>query len=263
MQEQLGLIDVYLRERLGTCEGNHARRLRRYITGSIQHFHEMGILSPVVGDFHSLREWIGTQSTREGKPYSKKSADEWATESRNFYNWLSQRRQINMCANEEREGLQDEPETPAVSENTSTGEENAAVSLEHEPVDVEPGNVEAHAMITGYEGQNEPLTDSVTEIKADTRYQSVEAVSQIVKSENKAKTQPRRGRKPKDEQERRSVKLSIYLTPKLYDGVEELASMLKQDVSEVVFTLLEDFVARNSEKMIAHQNFLASIGAIK
>lgn len=164
---------------------------------------------------------------------------------------------------QEREGLQDEPETPAVRENTSTCEENAAVSLEHEPVDVEPGNVEAHAMITGYEGQNEPLTDSVTEIKADTRYQSVEAVSQIVKSENKAKTQPRRGRQPKDEQERRSVKMSIYLTPKLYDGVEELASMLKQDVSEVVFTLLEDFVARNSEKMIAHQNFLASIGAIK
>ena len=72
-----------------------------------------------------------------------------------------------------------------------------------------------------------------------------------------------RGRKPKPECDRRSVKFSVYLTPRLYEGAKELASMKQQDLSDVIFSLLEGFVERNSDKLREHQNFLASLGEIK
>ena len=73
----------------------------------------------------------------------------------------------------------------------------------------------------------------------------------------------RRGRKSKPEADRRSVKISIYLTPSLYEGAEELAHMMKQDLSSVIFSLLEGFVGRNTDKLRAHQDFLDSLGVIK
>ena len=92
---------------------------------------------------------------------------------------------------------------------------------------------------------------------------SLEGVAQPEPVEVEPVQGVRRGRKSKPEADRRSVKISIYLTPSLYEGAEELAHMMKQDLSSVIFSLLEGFVGRNTDKLRAHQDFLDSLGVIK
>lgn len=76
-------------------------------------------------------------------------------------------------------------------------------------------------------------------------------------------TQVRRGRKEKPEAERRSVKMSIYLTQRIYDGLKTLAAATQQDISDVIFSLAEDFVTRNEDKIEATKNFFETLGTIK
>lgn len=76
-------------------------------------------------------------------------------------------------------------------------------------------------------------------------------------------TPKRRGRKSKPEADRRSVKISIYLTPSLYEGVRLLASARQEDISDVIFSVLDDFVDRNSDKISTVRDFFASLGVIK
>ena len=76
-------------------------------------------------------------------------------------------------------------------------------------------------------------------------------------------TQVKRGRKEKPESERRSVKMSIYLTQSIYDGLKTLAAATQRDVSDVIFDLAEDFVTRNEDKIAATKVFFDSLGAIK
>ena len=144
---------------------------------------------------------------------------------------------------QERESLQNEPETPAVMENTSTEEEEKATAF------LELSEIEPQHIHEPVEGQHAPITET-------------EAESEAI-DEPETPAQPRRGRKPKDEQERRSVKLSIYLTPKLYEGLKILASIKREDISDMVFSQLENFVERNSENVKKARNFFASLGVIK
>ena len=73
----------------------------------------------------------------------------------------------------------------------------------------------------------------------------------------------RRGRKVKPDAERRSVKISIYLTHDVYDGMRDLAAASKQDVSDIFFTLASEFVERNADKLNTVRSFFASLGVIK
>ena len=225
----LELVDEYLRERFENDElkSNYAKRVRRYLMRSIEHLNVGGILSPVESDFQNLEAWARTQLK------SVASVSEWVREAKKFYDWKFKRRQIKMFDEEhegqqERESLQVESETFAGNEDTSivSGEVTGIYEVSQD----EPVNVEAQVPITEAE-QPQP--------------------------------QARRGRKPKQEDERRSVKLSIYLTPKLYEGLKFLASAKGEDISDVVFTQLEDFVERNSENVENIRNFFASLGAIK
>ena len=75
--------------------------------------------------------------------------------------------------------------------------------------------------------------------------------------------QPKRGRKPKAAAEKRTVKLSIYLTPSIYEGMKTLASATQQDVSDIFFTLAEEYVTRNSDKVQDIRSFFARLGAIR
>ena len=229
----------------------YIHKVRNRITQSVNYFAERGITTPSEADFEALRAWLSMrEGKQQGKPISAKTVSEWLSTTRDFYDFVKEAQQLSLFDDEqeglqEREGLQNEPETPAVNDDTSTVQDEATAILEQphkEPVNHEcevqcdelqcgsPVNEEEHAPIT---------------------------------EDEQPKTQPRRGRRPKNEQERRSVKLSIYLTPKLYEGLKFLASAKGEDISDVVFTQLEDFVLRNSENVNNIRNFFASLGAIK
>ena len=70
-------------------------------------------------------------------------------------------------------------------------------------------------------------------------------------------SKPKRGRKPKNADERKTVKLSIYLTPSLFADLRDLAHYSQQDISDVLFGLVEDFATRNSEALLDYRSFLA------
>ena len=76
-------------------------------------------------------------------------------------------------------------------------------------------------------------------------------------------TKPRRGRKPKPDDERRSEKFSIYLTPALYEAMKDLAYFSRQDISDIFFSLAADYVERNRDKLDMFRNFLEQAGTIK
>ena len=126
---------------------------------------------------------------------------------------------------QERAGLQNEPETPAVSENTSTGEEKDTGILEHEPVDVDV--------------QDEPDTLSPT----------VEAVQE---------GQPRRGRKPKPEKTDR-VQLGTYVRGEIAEKLKKISEYTGLDVSSIIAGLISEFVERNEEAIKAREEAMRAL----
>ncbi len=75
--------------------------------------------------------------------------------------------------------------------------------------------------------------------------------------------QPKRGRKAKPDAEKRSVKISIYLTPEIYNGLKICAAISQQDLSDFFNQLASDCIERNSEAISAYQAFLDKFGGIK
>lgn len=116
---------------------------------------------------------------------------------------------------------------------------------------------------------NTGAVDSVSEpatraSEAESQTAESEALSSVdtsaVESED---LKPKRGRKPKPESEKRSVKLSIYLTPEVYEGMRTLAYATQQDISDVFFTLCEEYVSRNREQVNDIRSFFSRLKAIK
>ena len=219
----------------------YIHKVRNRITQSVNYFAERGITWPNEADFEALRAWLSMrEGKQQGKPISAKTVSEWLSTTRDFYDFVKEAQQLSLFDDEqeglqEREGLQNEPETPAVNDDTSTVQEEATAILEQpqiEPVNHEPVNVETEA-----QALHAPITE-----------------------DEQPKTQPRRGRRPKNEQERRSVKLSIYLTPKLYEDLRDIASYHRQDISDVVFEALEKLVVSEGDDIRAFHLFLASRG---
>ena len=64
-------------------------------------------------------------------------------------------------------------------------------------------------------------------------------------------------------EDRRSEKLNIYLTPRVYADMKALAHSVGQDISDIFFSLAEDFVARNRERLSAYRDFLAQAKPLK
>lgn len=91
--------------------------------------------------------------------------------------------------------------------------------------------------------------------------EQVEVIESVSDSEQQ---QPlKRGRKPKPENERRNVKISIYLTQGVYEAVKALAAGTERDMSDVIFEALEDLAERNSEQVKAYHDFLARFRGIE
>lgn len=108
---------------------------------------------------------------------------------------------------------------------------------------------------------NEPVEVQTSEAEVSDAEDVMDhdSVEQSIDNEQQVK----RGRKPKPDDERRNVKISIYLTGKVYESMKALAALSMQDMSDIFFTLASDFVERNAEKLNAAQDFLANLGAIK
>ena len=68
---------------------------------------------------------------------------------------------------------------------------------------------------------------------------------------------PRRGRKLKPDAEKRSVKFSIYLTPKVHEALRDLAASVASDISDLILIALEKFIENNDERLQAYRNFKA------
>ena len=142
---------------------------------------------------------------------------------------------------QEREGLQNEPETPAVSENTSTGEGGDTAILEDEPVEQE------HAPITGTDVQDEPVDVEVQD-EPDTLSPTVEAEQQ----------QTRRGRKPKPEKTDR-VQLGTYVRGEIAEKLKKISEYTGLDVSSIIAGLISEFVERNEEAIKAREEAMRAL----
>ena len=143
---------------------------------------------------------------------------------------------------QERAGLQNEPETPAVSENTSTGEGGDTAILEDEPVEQE------HAPITGTDVQDEPVDVEVQD-EPDTLSLPVEAVQE---------GQPRRGRKPKPEKTDR-VQLGTYVRGEIAEKLKKISEYTGLDVSSIIAGLISEFVERNEEAIKAREEAMRAL----
>ena len=216
-EEQLGLIDVYLRERLGGREDTYTKRIRNRITQSVEHFAERGITLPNEADFEALRAWVSLKEGKpKGKPISAKTVSDWVSDTENFYNWLRQRRQVNMFEDEqyvqEQESLQEQA-------GMSTGVGGATV------IEAEPDTLSLEAL-----PENEPLGQEHAPI--------TEAEQPQTRAEIKPKNKG--GRKVIDPNgEKRSEKLMLYLTPSRMEDLRDLASLYGKSIADYVISLID------------------------
>ena len=187
------------------------------------------ISKPTEGDIEKLKAEL---LVRGKKP---QTVANWLTMFRKFLDWncpnwrQPQEGEIEQMSlgfedEQERAGLQNEPETPAVSENTSTGEGKDTGILEHEPVDVDV--------------QDEPDTLSPT----------VEAEQQ----------QTRRGRKPKPEKTDR-VQLGTYVRGEIAEKLKKISEYTGLDVSSIIAGLISEFVERNEEAIKAREEAMRAL----
>ena len=214
MREQ---VEVYL-----GCSGKG----REALTTCAEILDAWCISKPTEGDIERLK----AELLAMGK--AKQTVANWLSTFRKFLNWRQtqegEAEQMSLGFDEqERAGQQNEPETLAVIENTSTGEEEDTAILEHEPVEQE------HTPITGTEGQDEPDTHSLP-VDAEPQAQA-----ETPKPKNKG------GRKVLDPNgEKRSEKVMLYLTPSLMDDLRDLAYMNRKSIADYVISLIE----RNNEQ---------------
>ena len=229
-EEQLGLIDVYLRERLGGREDTYTKRIRNRITQSVEHFAERGITWPNKADFEALRAWLSLKEGKpKGKPISAKTVSDWVCDTENYYNWLIQRRQANMFKDE-----QDVQEQAGMS----TGEESATV--------IEPQE-DTHSLPVEALSFNEPVNELMNE---ETHAPITEAEQPQPQPQAEAKPKNKGGRKVIDPNgEKRSEKVMLYLTPSRMEDLRDLASLYGKSIADYVISLIESDNERKQGKL--------------
>lgn len=110
----------------------------------------------------------------------------------------------------------------------------------------------------------EPVSsESVAVQEVTTEENTVSLSMDAVEPVNDTPVQHKRGRKPKAATEKRTVKLSIYLTPSLYSALDDLAHYDQREISDVIYGLIEDFTERNAEQLLDYRSFLARRKAIR
>lgn len=102
------------------------------------------------------------------------------------------------------------------------------------------------------------------EVEISTHEQEAEAeINTAQETEDKAISGATKGRKPKPAEDRRSEKLNIYLTPTLYQDIKDLAYFSKREISDIYFSLSNEFVERNRKILEEYREFAKNAGTIQ
>lgn len=230
--------------------------LNRYLDAGLEFFEARGIELPSEGDFSLWKEQLLTTL----KPNTVRH---YIREYRKFTDWCRQKGDRSMSL--DFEGTQPEV-TQGVHEQQTTPEDSASEATQgvHEPDTLEVTEAtEATQPVEFVEVEQPEDTPETTHTEGSLEVEPVTETMPEGALEFAEDTPKRRGRKSKPEADRRSVKISIYLTPSLYEGVRLLASARQEDISDVIFSVLDDFVDRNSDKISTVRDFFASLGVIK
>lgn len=241
-QEQ---IARYVAEYTGSY---NVKSLTTWITHGVGYFDALGVMWPNDTDYQGLKaEMLGTlPGVKKGTFISSGQADKRVAETRKFYEWLKQQ----------------EGETQQMNfEGTA---QQAEFELEGAEA-LQQGNIEP----VSREGVAEcadagASVQEITTEEEDSGSPSVATVEPVDESPaDDTPAQPKRGRKPKAAAEKRTVKLSIYLTPSLYSALDDLAHYDQREISDVIYGLVEDFTERNAEQLLDYRSFLARRKAIR
>ena len=214
-------------------------RLRNRINESIGYFESKGITSPREDNYLELNAWVSLKEGKpKGKPISKKTVADWVSCTRSYYNWKKGEKQMSLIFEETEATGANEPEgtEPQQGENEPKAE-----------------SVAVQEVIGADDGAD--VQEVTTEEKDTQAFSPVDTPEAEYITDTESK--PKRGRKPKNADERKTVKLSIYLTPSLFADLRDLAHYSQQDISDVLFGLVEDFATRNSEALLDYRSFLA------
>ena len=214
-------------------------RLRNRINESIGYFESKGITSPREDNYLELNAWVSLKEGKpKGKPISKKTVADWVSCTRSYYNWKKGEKQMSL--------IFEETEATGANEPEGTEPQLREKLPEAESVAVQE--------VIGADDEAD-VQEVTTEEKDTQAFSPVDTpeAEYITDTEQK----PKRGRKPKNADERKTVKLSIYLTPSLFADLRDLAHYSQQDISDVLFGLVEDFATRNSEALLDYRSFLA------
>ena len=226
---QIELIERIASETLR--KGERLSTVTKYMQEGVELFEKWGITRPKDADYQHLEVYYRDTGL-------KRSAAERRRITKRYYDWHVKPQQLMF--------------TDMQSE---TGKEHAMANLEHADA------------VRGVEGSGTgaPVVESISDVSVVES--EAEVAGQGVSTEREASSldngKHSRGRKPKPQTELRNVKMSIYLTQTVFEGIRDIAAMQRRDVSNVVFDALADLVAQNSAKLNAFQRFLAELDSIK
>ncbi len=239
-------------------------RLRKRINESIGYFESKGITSPHEENYLELNAWVSLKEGKpKGKPISKKTVADWVSCTRSYYDWKEGEKQM-LFKNEDISAQQAEIE-PEGAEALQQGEIEPVSSecVSSECVAAQEISIPAESeRVSEAEGADHGASvEEVATGRKDSGSLSVDTpqAEYITDTEQK----PKRGRKPKAAAEKRTVKLSIYLTPSLYSALDDLAHYDQREISDVIYGLVEDFTERNAEQLLDYRSFLARRKAIR
>ena len=270
-------------EYVAAYEGKSPKGLSTRLDEGIEYFEARGISLPSESD---IQAWSEEQKTRPGRKSgqtrSEATIKDYAREFRKFIDWCKQKGERSMTLDFEatQPVAEASPEdNMEVTEATEESEASLSAPVEatqpvheraseatqgvHEPESEATEATEATKATQPVEVEQPEDTPETTHSEGSLEFEPVTETMPEGALEFAEDTPKRRGRKSKPEADRRSVKISIYLTPSLYEGVRLLAASRKEDISDVIFSVLDDFVDRNSDKISTVRDFFASLGVIK
>lgn len=210
-------------------KGERLSTVYQHMIEGVELLEEWGIQNPKDTDFLQLQEHYEALG-------EKRTAANRRRETKRYYDWLREQQQPSLFGLLEAAEKED-TDMSEIVDVEPVGTENEAPDMQGEVHEV---------LASENESAGQEQVEAVTTEKEDT-----DSPSPVVTDK------PRIGRKPKLAADRRSEKMSIYLTPQLMADLKDLSNYSRQDISDVVFGLIENFTQRNSEILQEFREFLS------
>ena len=215
-------------------EANRTKLAR--IREGTAYFASKGISRPSESDFAEWRKLLEATKPghRKGTLMGPKTSGDWVNDVKGFYARLNEQPQLSFPDMHSEATDKEEPKTMEQEIASDVSEEERVVRPEE--AEQEAGEVQSAVSTEGRDREASSPVDT---------------------------DKPRFGRKPKNAADRRSEKMSIYLTPQLMADLRDLANYSQLDISDVVFNLIEDFTLRNCEILQDYREFLSRRRALR